>query len=187
MDTHRAAADSAPKAAFPPVIRWRYGPLALSLAGVARLRLPSGMIAVEGAEMRRFLLASGNALTGSELAVSGPVDLRWFAVISLLPARGKQSRGQREEWTEDTVEADGRAVRIRTVLVPAGAAVLSFEVVSEQAGAAVSAAESNALLAGVELPPADGPAWLLFAPALAVLAGLVFCVYWLIRRRQRGL
>ena len=168
-------------------IRWQHDPLTLQLAGAARLRLSEGMIAAEGGEMRRFLKATGNQLSWKELAVVGPRDLRWFAVISLETTRGAPRTGQREEWTEDSVEADGRKVRIRTVAVPAGKALLSFEFVSEQAGAGAAKLESDDLLDRLEI---DGegrsPLWLL-PPALAVLAFAAYCVYWMILRRQRRL
>lgn len=173
-------------AALPaPPIRWRRGPLTLQLAGAARLRLPPGMIAAEGGEMRRFLSATGNQLTGKELAVAGREDLRWFAVISLESTRGAPTSGRREEWTEDSVEADGRKVRIRTVAVPAGPALLSFEVVSELADAAAASVESDGLIDRLEIPDSGRPPLGLLPPALAALACAAYCVYWVILRRQR--
>ncbi len=170
-----------------PDIRWQRGPLTLQLAGAARLRLGAGMIAAEGAEMRRFLKATGNQLTWKELAVAGPDDLSWFAVISLESTRGAPRGSKREEWTEDSVEADGRKVRIRTVAVPAGWGLLSFEVVSEQADAEAAKLEADDLLDGLEIPESGrSPFWLL-PPALAVLAFAAYCVYWMILRRQRRL
>lgn len=168
-------------------IRWEKGPLTLALAGVARLRLGEGMIAAEGGEMRRFLKETGNRLSWKELAVVGPDDLRWFAVISLESTRGAPRSGQREEWSEDSVEADGRKVRIRTVAVPAGQAVLTFEVVSEQKDAEGAKLESDDLLDRLEVPEAGRSPWWLLPPALALVAFAAYCVYWMILRRQRRL
>lgn len=137
--------------------------------------------------MRRFLKATGNQLTWKELAVAGPADLRWFVVISLEATRRTEHSGKREEWSEDSVEADGRKVRVRTVAVPAGKALLSFEVVSEQADAEAARIESDDLLDRLEIAEAGrSPFWLL-PPALAVLAFAAYCVYWMILRRQRRL
>lgn len=169
-----------------PEIRWQRGPLTLQLAGAGRLRLSAGMIAAEGSEMRRFLKETGNQLTWKELAVAGPDDLRWFVVISLESTRGAPRSGRREEWTEDAVEPDGRQVRIRTVAVPSGQAVLSFEVVSERRDAEAARLESDDLLERLEIPRSSrSPFWLL-PPALAVLAFVAYCLYWMILRRQRA-
>lgn len=168
-------------------IRWEKGPLTLALAGVARLRLGEGMIAAEGGEMRRFLKQTGNQLSWKELAVVGPDDLRWFAVVSLESTRGAPRSGQREEWSDDTVESDGRQVRIRTVAVPAGQAVLTFEVVSERKDAEGAKLESDDLIDRLEVPQSGrSPLWLL-PPALALVAFVAYCVYWMILRRQRRL
>lgn len=65
-----------------PEIRWSFGPVPVVLGGIASIRAGQGQIYVQGAEMRRFLEASGNPPTGHELAVVGPMDLHWFAVIA---------------------------------------------------------------------------------------------------------
>lgn len=65
-----------------PEIRWSFGPAEVELAARAALPVGRGLIYVQGEEMGRFLRASGNPPEGRELAVVGPVDLRWFAVIS---------------------------------------------------------------------------------------------------------
>lgn len=165
-----------------PEIRWQFAPLDLNLGEGASLPLPSGMIAAQGEEMRRFLLATGNQLTGRELAVLGPDDLGWFAVISTEPGRAQH----RAEWVENSVEADGRKVVIRTVALPVRERAVVFEVVSEQAEEPRARAEFDALMArwaSRQAPAPDARQW---APMLAVtvLAGTLL---WLIRRRQRGL
>lgn len=183
--SYKSSGSGLPGALPSPPIRWRRGPLTLQLAGAARLRLPQGLIAAESGEMRRFLKATGNQLTWKELAVVGREDLRWFTVISLESTRGAPKSGRREEWAEDSVEAGGRKVRIRTVAVPAGHALLSFEVVSEQADAEAARIESDDLMDRLEIPESGrSPLWLL-PPALAVLAFAAYCVYWMILRRQR--
>ncbi|MBI4893697.1 MAG: hypothetical protein HY821_23970 [Acidobacteria bacterium] len=141
------------------------------------------MISADGAEMRRFLEAAGNQLNGKEAAVAGPADLRWFVVISVESAPRSQRSGQRQEWSEDSIETDGRKVRLRTMAVPVDRAVLTFEVVSEQAEAEKARREFDELLAGLKLADENrSPSWLL--SVLLLLAALV--VYWLGRRRQRG-
>jgi|GEM_PF-2059220 len=157
-----------------PRIEWRRGPLRLLLDGEVVLRLPDNMVAVQGAEMRRFLEASGNRIEGRELAVAGPEDLRWFAIVSRAPA-GTARR--RSEWVEHFVEPDGRRSVLRTVLLPAGRTMLQVEVISEEENASLAAEESAALLREVGV---DEPRWFWWPPLMAAsLAAL-----WLLHRRR---
>ncbi len=166
-----------------PEIQWQRGPHVLNLAGAAQLPVPTRMICAEGAEMRLFLEAAGNQLNGKETAVVAPESLRWFSIVSAEAAPTARRAGQRQEWSEDSVEADGRKVRIRTLAVPVDRALLTFELVSERAEAEKARREFDELLAGLELTKENqAPSWLL--PLLLLLAAAI--VYWIGRRRQRG-
>jgi hypothetical protein len=158
-----------------PRIEWRRGPLRLLLDGEAVLRLPENMVAVQGAEMRRFLEASGNRIEGRELAVAGPEDLRWFAIISRAPAGTARRRA---EWVEHFVESDGRRSVLRTVLLPAGRTMLQVEVISEEENASLAAEESAALLREVGV---DEPRWFWWPPLVAASAAALWLLY---RRRS---
>jgi len=158
-----------------PRIEWRRGPLRLLLDGEAVLRLPENMVAVQGAEMRRFLEASGNRIEGRELAVAGPEDLRWFAIISRAPAGTARRRA---EWVEHFVEPDGRRSVLRTVLLPAGRTMLQVEVISEEENASLAAEESAALLREVGV---DEPRWFWWPPLVAASAAALWLLY---RRRS---
>ncbi|WP_321473814.1 DUF2167 domain-containing protein [uncultured Paludibaculum sp.] len=72
----------AARALAAPDIHWSFGPATLSIASVASIPLQKGFISIQDGELRRFLEASGNPPTGREVAVAGPTDLHWFAVIS---------------------------------------------------------------------------------------------------------
>lgn len=157
-----------------PRIEWRRGPLRLLLDGEAVLRLPENMVAVQGAEMRRFLEASGNRIEGRELAVAGPEDLRWFAIISRAPAGTARRRA---EWVEHFVEPDGRRSVLRTVLLPAGRTMLQVEVISEEENASLAAEESAALLREVGV---EEPRWFWWPPLVAASAAAL----WLLHRRR---
>jgi uncharacterized membrane-anchored protein len=65
-----------------PAIRWQFGPRTLTLTGLGALPLPSGMIAADRAEARRFLEATGNPPAGDEIAIAAPANLDWFLVFS---------------------------------------------------------------------------------------------------------
>ena len=157
-----------------PRIEWRRGPLRLLLDGEAVLRLPENMVAVQGAEMRRFLETSGNRIEGRELAVAGPEDLRWFAIISRAPAGTARRRA---EWVEHFVEPDGRRSALRTVLLPAGRTMLQVEVISEEENASLAAEESAALLRETGV---DEPRWFWWPPLVAASAAAL----WLLYRRR---
>ncbi len=157
-----------------PRIAWRHGPLRLPLGEDVSLRIPGAMIAVQGADMRRFLEASGNEIEGRELAVAGPEDLRWFAIFSRAPA-GTARR--RTEWTEHFVEPDGRRSMLRTIVLPAGGELLQVEILSEEDNASLAMQESELLLRSVE---AEMPRLWWWPPAAAAaLAAL-----WLLFRRR---
>lgn len=157
-----------------PRIAWRHGPLRLSLGGNASLQIPDTLIAVQGADMRRFLEASGNRIEGRELAVAGPEDLRWFAIFSRAPAGTARRRA---EWTEHFVEPDGRRTVLRTVVLPAGGELLQVEILSEEQNASLAAQESESLLRAVE---AEIPkTWWWPPAAAAALAAL-----WMLYRRR---
>lgn len=160
-----------------PRIAWRHGPLRLPLGEGVSLLLPDSMIAVQGADMRRFLEASGNRIEGRELAVAGPEDLRWFAIVSRAPAGTARRRA---EWTEHFVEPDGRRSVLRTVVLPMGAELLQMEILSEEENASLAMQESELLLRSVE---AELPrSWWWPPAAAAALAAL-----WLLYRRREGL
>lgn len=157
-----------------PRIAWQPGPLRLSLTHSVSLRVPAGMAAIQGVEMRRFLEASGNRIEGRELAVAGPEDLRWFAIFSSAPA-GTARR--RIEWVEHFVEPDGRRSVLRTVILPIGEELFQVEILSEEENASLAAEESGLLLRSVE---AEVPrSWWWPPAAAAVLAAL-----WLVLRRR---
>jgi uncharacterized membrane-anchored protein len=64
-----------------PEIRWEFGPLTVRLGEEAELEAPRGAIYAGGEEARRFLAATMNPQSGSELGVAGPVSLDWYAVF----------------------------------------------------------------------------------------------------------
>jgi len=157
-----------------PRIAWRRGPLRLPLGKNTTLRIPDAMIAVQGMDMQRFLEASGNRIEGRELAVAGPEDLRWFAIISRAPAGTARRRA---EWVEHFVEPDGRRSVLRTVVLPAGGELLQVEILSEEDNASLAALESELLLRSVE---AGIPrTWWWPPAAVAALAAL-----WLLYKRR---
>ena len=150
-------------------IRWSRGPHELRLRETWVLPLPPGVVYAEGDEMRRFLVATGNALTGKEVAVFGTTDLAWFVVVSAPPGASKDGL----EWTEESRESDGREVVIHSALRSGSL----FELVSEKAGSELARRAMDRILAGLhETPPARSTWWpLLLLPLL-----LLF----LIRRRR---
>jgi len=168
-----------------PEIHWQFAPLTLNLEGRASLPLERGMISATGAEMRKFLQAAGNPPTGCEVAVIAPVDVRWFAIISREHDRPRPN-AQREEWSEESREADGRDVVILTVLAPVGESLFRFEMLSEKAGAERARAEFDAVTSRLAEPHAEKkPRWWILPPGLGLLA---LSLYWIVRRRrQRGL
>ncbi|QOY86126.1 DUF2167 domain-containing protein [Paludibaculum fermentans] len=90
-----------------PEIRWSFGPAPVVLGGVASIRAGKDQIYVQGAELGRFLEASGNPPTGHELAVVGPADLHWFAVL------GREDRIGVEELRKAIVDGTDAANLIR--------------------------------------------------------------------------
>ena len=143
-------------------IRWSRGPHMLRLGEQWVLPLPDGVVHAEGAEMRRFLAATGNSLTSREVAVFGAGDLSWFVVVS---GAGGASRGELE-WSEESREADGREVVIHSVLRGG----MLFELVSERAGAESARGSVEGILAG--LREAERPRstwWLLLLPLVLLL------------------
>jgi hypothetical protein len=149
-------------------IRWSRGPHTLRLGEKWALPLPEGLVFAEDAEMRRFLAATGNVLTGREVAVFGAADLSWFVVVSGVEG----GRGRELEWTEESREADGREVVIQSVLRGGNL----FELVSEKAGAEAARRAMDEILMGFrEVAPAGSAWWLLLCP-------LVFLFH--VRRRR---
>ena len=150
-------------------IRWSRGPHQLRLRETWVLPLPQGVVYAEGDEMRRFLVATGNALTGKEVAVFGAADLAWFVIVSTPP--GATQNGL--EWTEQSRESDGREVVIHSVLRSRSL----FELVSEKTTAEPARRAMEGILAGLhETPPARSTWW----PLLLIPFVLLF----LIRRRR---
>ncbi|MGQ9918509.1 MAG: hypothetical protein ACUVS7_13910 [Bryobacteraceae bacterium] len=157
-----------------PRIAWQPGPLRLRLTHNVSLRVPAGMAAIQGAEMRRFLEASGNRIEGRELAVAGPDDLRWFAIFSRAPA---PTARRKTEWVEHFIEPDGRRSVLLTMVLPIGEEVLQVEILSEEENASLAAEESGLLLHSLQ---AEFPrSWWWPPTAVAALAAL-----WLLYRRR---
>lgn len=157
-----------------PRIGWQPGPLRLRLTNSVSLRVPAGMAAIQGAEMRRFLEASGNRIEGRELAVAGPDDLRWFAIFSRAPAPAAR---RRTEWVEHFVEPDGRRSVLRTVVLPIGEELFQVEILSEEENASLAAEASGLLLRSVQAEVPRSWWW----PPAAVAA---FAALWLLSRRR---
>jgi hypothetical protein len=157
-----------------PRIQWQAGPFRLRLTEEVTLQVPEGMAAIQGAEMRRFLEASGNRIEGRELAVAAPADVRWFAIFSRAPAGTARRRA---EWVEHFVEPDGRRSVLRTVVLPEGGELLQVEILSEEENASLAAQESELLLRRVE---AEVPHSWWWPPAAA--AGLA--AGWLLLQRR---
>jgi hypothetical protein len=150
-------------------IRWSRGPHELRLRETWLLPLPEGVVYAEGEEMRRFLIATGNALIGKEVAVFGAADLAWFVVVSAPPGASQDDL----EWTEESRESDGREVVLRSVLRSGSL----FELVSEKTTAEPARRAMDRILAGLhEAPPAHSTWW----PLLLIPFVLLF----LIRRRR---
>jgi hypothetical protein len=151
-------------------IRWSRGPHTLRLGEQRVLPLPGGVVYAEGVEMRRFLAATGNSLTGREVAVFGAGDLSWFVVVS-----GAEGISRSElEWTEESREADGREVVIHSVLRGS----MLFELVSEKSGAESARRSLEPILAGLRVAERPrSPWWPLLALPLVLL---------LFVRRRRG-
>ena len=152
-------------------IRWSRGPHTLRLGEKWVLPLPAGVVFAEGVEMGRFLAATGNALTGREVAVFGAADLSWFVVVS---GADGASRGELE-WTEESREAEGREVVIHSVLRGG----MLFEVVSERVGAEAARGSLERILAGLREVERPGSTWWLWLWLPLVL--LLF-----VRRRRGG-
>lgn len=150
-------------------IRWSRGPQDLRLGDEWVLPLPPGALYAVGAEMRRFLEATGNAVTGKEMLVFGAGDLAWFVVVST----AAEARGGDQSWTEESLESDGREVRIHSIL--RGRTL--FELVSEKAGAESARRAVERILNG--LRPSEAPR----TPWWSLLVIPLVVVY-LIRRRR---
>jgi hypothetical protein len=106
-------------------IGWQYGPAAISLPGET-LRLPRGIIYVQGQELERFLLASGNRPEGVERIVFAPEDVAWFAVASF---RAEPLDAPRA-FTQQQTEPDGRRTTNHHLWRPSPGGRLEFELVS---------------------------------------------------------
>jgi hypothetical protein len=145
-----------------PEIRWSRGPHELRLRETWILPLPPDVVYADGGEMRRFLTATGNVLTGKEVAVFGAADLSWFVVVSAPPGPSQSSL----EWTEESRESDGREVVIQSVLRNGSL----FELVSEKATAGPARSAMDRILAGLrETPPALSAWWSLLLIPLVLL------------------
>lgn len=156
-----------------PEIHWQFGPATLELEKNVELRVANGWIYIRGPEMERFLRASGNAVSGTELAVVGRADLRWFAVVS------PQGEAQNQKFKEYTREEDGREVVILTVVAKTSAShSLQIEVVAERKDERLAEQAAAGLLQGISVrPPWNWRPW-----AAVLLAAALAYVIW----RQRG-
>jgi len=146
------------------VIPWQFGPARLTLGGAA-LQLPEDWIYVRGSGLRAFLDATGNTLTGRELAVVGRRDLAWFAVIS---SAGRARPGSSEE---ELTEPDGRQVVLLTLSVPTGESSLLVEILAERPNRALARAAAASLQARLAPPPQH--VWWPWAAALVAALGLL--------------
>ena len=82
----------------PPQIHWLFGPTTIALTPSLTQAVPSGWVYAQTGEMQRFLKATGNPLTGKELAVIAPADHKSMPVgtvagESLCSATDLVSRG----------------------------------------------------------------------------------------------
>jgi uncharacterized membrane-anchored protein len=146
-------------------IAWQFAPAVISLPG-APMRLPKGVIYVEGSELQRFLKATGNPPDGSEKLVFGPVDLAWFAVVSYRPGADPEAR----VWTSESVEPDGRHTTNLFVWRPVDGGRLELELVSDPAHFAAHRAVFEAILGGNRADPPPALRWPYLAAALLLLA-----------------
>lgn len=149
----------------PPQIHWLFGPTTIALTPSLTQAVPSGWVYAQTGEMQRFLKATGNPLTGKELAVIAPADLACFVIVSRLePARDSA-------FEEYSTEADGRQVIILTRTSKHG---LLYEVVAERRDEKAARQIADSLLNGLTAAPAfHWQPWAL----ILVLAALGFWVY----------
>jgi hypothetical protein len=156
-----------------PEIHWRFGPATLELGKNVELRVAKGWIYIRGDEMGKFLRATGNDVTGTELAVVGRSDLSWFAVVS------PQGKSQDQKFKEYSREEDGREVVILTVVARTSPSQsLQIEVVAEKKDERLAEMAAADLLQGIAVrPPWNWRPW-----AAALLAAALAYLIW----RQRG-
>jgi hypothetical protein len=150
-----------------PEILWRFGPATLQLTPTLKQAVQPGCVYARSVEMRRFLKATGNQITGRELAVIGAADLSWFAVLSLVQASKDTA------FEEYSREPDGREVIILTRLTAQG---LQYEILAERQDEKKARQAADALLSALTAVPASHLNWQPFA-ALIILAALGFWVY----------
>ena len=153
----------------PPQIHWRFGPATIALTPSLTQAVPSGWVYAQTGEMQRFLTATGNPLTGGELAVIAPADLACFVIVSRLESARDSA------FEENSTEADGRQVIILTRTSKHG---LRYEVVAERRDQQQARRIADSLTAGLHVP--EEFHWQPWA-AVLVLAALAFWVY---RRRR---
>jgi hypothetical protein len=153
----------------PPEIHWRFGPASVALAPSLTQAVPAGAVYAQTGEMQRFLKATGNPLTGDELAVIAPADLSCFAIVSRLESARDSA------FEEFSTEADGRQVIILTRASKHG---LRYEVVAERRDETKARQFADSLLTSLAAaPPFHWQPW----AALLVLSILGVWVY---RRRR---
>jgi hypothetical protein len=149
----------------PPEIHWRFGPATVALTPSLAQAVHAGWVYAQTGEMQRFLKATGNQLTGDELAVIALADLSCFAVVSHMDT----SRDNAFE--EYSTEADGRQVIIITRASKHG---LKHEVVAQRQDEKKARQFADSLLNGLTAAPAYP--WKPWA-AFLILAALGFWVY----------
>lgn len=166
-----------------PPIAWRFAPAVVPLDGVSALRLPAGCIYAQGPAMQAFLRATGNTLTGDELAVVGQRDLVWFAIVSRAP------RSQPGVLEEFQTEPDGRQVVLRTLRLASGDHSLQFDILAERHDVEAARAATSTLRASLCAARANTkrpPAVALWGLGGGALLGLAAVAVWRGRRYARG-
>ena len=149
----------------PPEIHWRFGPTTIALTPSLTQAVPASWVYAQNGEMRRFLNATGNPLTGGELAVIAPADLSCFAVVSHMESARDSA------FDEYSTEADGRQVIILTRTSKHG---LRYELVAERRDEEMARRISDSLLNGLAATPAFR--WQPWAVIL-ILAALGFWIH----------
>lgn len=107
-------------------IGWQYGPATVTLPGGESLRIPRGLIYVQGRELENFLQATGNRIEGTERLVFAPEDVSWFAVAGFRAEPLDMARA----FTEQQTEPDGRRTTNHHVWRPVSGGRLEFELVT---------------------------------------------------------
>lgn len=149
----------------PPEIHWRFGPTTIALTPSLTQAVPARWVYAQSGEMRRFLNATGNPLTGGELAVIAPADLSCFAIVSRLESARDSA------FDEYSTEADGRQVIILTRTSKQG---LRYELVAERRDEERARRISDSLLIGLKATPSFR--WQPWAVIL-VVAAMGFGIY----------